>query len=560
MFIDGKTIESIFEDGDEQYRDDYAIVLLEPDYSKQRESPTNDMVARPFDANSKDDWYCLFYDTSEFNRMGDRLAYAIIAIALDKYYLSLPILKEALNILQEPAKTQVLDLIKYASYGLSINKIGQVNELCRFYGRPADSFYPEILVDTAKQYGISYSTCCVHSLVDVLFEQAGSREIENPSTFTRFMQWLDDDTISISLQELNTCFAYLGEEKRSIAIRRYFLDVKNGVFNYDAQSLKAFSSQNYQYYSTQRYIFECWPRNRNVSTEFLLDCLKTYEQTNQERFQILDGILDWAIQKSIEVNRPIEMNFHDWLCYCQGGILLNKSFRGFANFEIQYELDDFAFEEESLRKSIHSIVGKHCTRLSHEETVPRVDPKTGAPIVDKKTLKPLTFKKKVFDNRWRVNDQKAQKYVNLFVNWDKKPAEESESNVFTPEMVDYSIVRNRVEQYLMDKYGTVTPYIPERQPEDIVKMFSYEIGMKVTLDNEVTLGENPGVDESVVKQHVRERMIELFGETLECEYNTEKYRAALKDSLFRLTGVSEQCFERREKCIIGRAEFIVHPK
>lgn len=550
LFIDGKTIESILEDGDEQYRDDYAIVLLEPDYSKQRESPTNDMVARPFDANSKDDWYCLFYDTSEFNRMGDRLAYAIIAIALDKYYLSLPILKEALNILQEPAKTQVLDLIKYASYGLSINKIGQVNELCRFYGRPADSFYPEILVDTAKQYGISYSTCCVHSLVDELFEQAGSREIENPSTFTRFMQWLDDDTISISLQELNTCFAYLGEEKRSIAIRRYFLDVKNGVFNYDAQSLKAFSSQNYQYYSTQRYIFECWPRNRNVSTEFLLDCLKTYEQTNQERFQILDGVLDWAIQKSIEVNRPIEMNFHDWLCYCQGGILLNKSFRGFANFEIQYELDDFAFEEESLRKSIHSIVGKHCTRLSHVETVPRVDPKTGAPIVDKKTLKPLTFKKEVFDNRWRANDQKAQKaqkYVNLFVNWDKKPAEESESNVFTPEMVDYSIVRNRVEQYLTDEYGTVTPYISERQPEDIVKMFSYEIGMKVTLDNEVTLGENPGVDESVVKQRVRERMIELFGETLECDYNTEKYRAALKDSLFRLTGESEQCFERREK-------------
>ena len=299
LFIDGKTIESILEDGDEQYRDDYAIVLLEPDYSKQRESPTNDMVARPFDANSKDDWYCLFYDTSEFNRMGDRLAYAIIAIALDKYYLSLPILKEALNILQEPAKTQVLDLIKYASYGLSINKIGQVNELCRFYGRPADSFYPEILVDTAKQYGISYSTCCVHSLVDELFEQAGSREIENPSTFTRFMQWLDDDTISISLQELNTCFAYLGEEKRSIAIRRYFLDVKNGVFNYDAQSLKAFSSQNYQYYSTQRYIFECWPRNRNVSTEFLLDCLKTYEQTNQERFHSANPPLTNVLTDSI---------------------------------------------------------------------------------------------------------------------------------------------------------------------------------------------------------------------------------------------------------------------
>lgn len=546
LFIDGKTIENVLEDGDEQYREDYAIVLLEPDYSKQRESPTNDMVARPFDANSKDDWYCLFYDTSEFNRMGDRLAYAIIAIALDKYYLSLPILKEALNILQEPAKTQVLDLIKYASYGLSINKIGQVNELCRFYGRPADSFYPEILVDTAKQYGISYSTCCVHSLVDELFEQAGSREIENPSTFTRFMQWLDDDTISISLQELNTCFAYLGEEKRSIAIRRYFLDVKNGVFNYDAQSLKAFSSQNYQYYSTQRYIFECWPRNRNVSTEFLLDCLKTYEQTNQERFQISDGILDWAIQKSIEVNRPIEMNFRDWLCYCQGGILINKNFRGFASFEIQYELDDFAFEDESLKSSIHSIVRQNCERSYHLETITQ-DKNSGQSIIGPETNLPLTKEVPVYDNRWKLQDQGDKSLVNLFVNWDKRPETEHEDGVFTPEMVDYSIVRDNVEKYLIDKYGTITPYVSERQPDGIVKMFAYEIGMRVRLDDDVFLGENPGVDETVVKQRIRERMIELFGENLECEYNPTNYQKALVDSLFRKTCDSKQCFEKRPK-------------
>ena len=547
LFIDGKAIEDYLSVDYDSNRKNYELVIVSPVQINKNNPAASDMVARPFNPNSKEDWNCLFYDTSEFNRMGDRLAYAIIAIALDRYSFSSQVISAALKMLQEFTRVQVIDLIKYASFGLSSTKVNQVNELVASFGRPADCFFPPILAEAAKLYGINYSALNVHSLVDQLFEIAEEKDIINPTGFARFIKWLNDSTLSISLQELDTCFAFLGEEKRSLAIRRFFLDVKNGSLHYDPQSLKAFSSTNYQYYSTQRYIFECWPGNRNVSTEFLLDCLKTYEQTNQERFQISDGILDWAIQKSIEVNRPIEMNFHDWLCYCQGGILLNKSFRGFANFEIQYELDDFAFEDESLKKNIHSLVWQHCTRLSHEEEVPRIDPITGLQVFDKKTQKPLTIKKTVYDNRWRPNNEGAKRVVNLFVNWEKKPAEEKESDVFTLEMVDYSIVRNRVEKYLTDKYGTVTPYISERHSDDIVKMFSYEIGMKVNLDNEVTLGENPGVDESVVKQRIRERMIELFGETLECEYNPEKYRAALKDSLFRLTGKSKQCFERREK-------------
>ena len=387
----------------------------------------------------------------------------------------------------------------------------------------------------------------VHSLVDLLFKEAEEKELKNPKEFCRFIQWLKDDTFCLSLQELDSCFAYLGERKRCTAIRRFFLDVKKGSLQYDVESLKAFSSQNYQYYSTLRYIFEGWPGNRNVSTEFLLDCLKTYEQTNQQRFQVSDGILDWAIQKSIEVNRPIEMNFNDWLCYCEGGILINKSFRGFANFEIQYELDDFAFEEDSLRSSIHSIVKQNCKRLFQDKIVVQIDPETGSPAIDPITQQPITTIKRVYENRWQLLKQGDNKLVNLFVNWAKRPETEKENNVFTPEMVDYSIVRNNVEQYLLDKYGTITPYVSERSPDDIVKMFSYEIRMRVHLDNEVTLGENPGVDESVVKQRIRERMVEIFGETLECEYDQTKYQRALRDSLFRLTGGSHQCFEKREK-------------
>lgn len=442
---------------------------------------------------------------------------------------------------------------------MSVQKIKQIAELNNALGNSIQLFFPIILEDAAKQFGIEYEHFSVHSLVDKLFEECENQDIDNPCGFVRVIQWLQDEEKNITLEELEAGFAYLGEDKRVAAIKRCFYDVKRGAFQYNKTSLKAFSSQNYQYYSTLRYIFEKWPGNRNVSTEFLLDCLKTYEQTNQERFQISDGILDWAIQKSIEVSRPIEMNFRDWLCYCQGGILINKNFRGFASFEIQYELDDYAFEEEQLRKNIHAMVGKYCKRLFHwEEVVIKTDPKTGEPFRDPKTNKIETTRVMIYENRWsvlsEVDGKKVdyEKYADLFVNWDKKPETEPENDVFTPEMVDYSIVRDRVEAYLNKKYGSLTPYVSERNPDDIVKMFAYEIGMRATMDNSISMGENPGVDESVVKQRITGRMAELFGETFECEYDPVKYHRAIVDSLFRLVVDYKkrdynQCFEKREK-------------
>lgn len=556
LFIDGKAIENTLNPHSEFYLSPYGLTIFE----RNNDSTEYNMVARPFNSNSKEDWNCLFNDTAQFHQMGDRLACATIAIALDRYSFNTSIILDAINSLQEPARSQIIELIKTVSYGLSKEKITQINELNRVMGLSTDSFFPMFLEDAAKQYGLTYNTQNVHSLVDLIFEKSKENTIEAPKGFALFVQWLKDETTVITQQELDTYFAFLGEEKRCLAIKRYFHDVKKGVLRYDAQSLEAFSSQNYQYYSTQRYIYEVWPANRNVSTEFIIDCLKTYEKTNQQHFQVSNGILDWAIQKAIEVNRPIEMKFYDWLCYCQGGIIINKSFKGFAEFYIKYELDDFAFEEESVRKSIHSIVRQHCKRLSHFEDVAETDSKTGEPLRDPKTNEIITTQVTVYDNRWKLSKHGDRELIDLFVNWDKKPESEPENDVFTPEMVDYSIVRERVEAYLYNKYGSLTPYVSERHPDDIVKMFAYEIGMRATIDNSVSLGENPGVEETVVKQRITERMVELFGDSLESEYNQDTYRHALSDSLFRSTGNSTDCFEKKIKKYYREREIYCAPE
>lgn len=96
----------------------------------------------------------------------------------------------------------------------------------RSLGRPSDSFFPVVLEDAARQYGLTFNGLNVHSLVDRLFEKSEEKTVKEPKGFTLFIQWLKDESAVITLQDLDTYFAFLGEDKRSLAIKRYFYDVK----------------------------------------------------------------------------------------------------------------------------------------------------------------------------------------------------------------------------------------------------------------------------------------------------------------------------------------------
>ena len=647
LYIDGK-VEVNEISGNYRIDDSScSLVIVSPFHSEEKELADYNLEARSFRANTIDDWCCLFHDTSEFNRMGDKMAFANLAIALRNFHINIPIILDALNSFNEDVKTTIIGLINHIAFSLSVNKIQQISELNRQLGNPTQLFFPNILVQAANQYGIEYANFCVHSLVDKLFEVFKDHSIDNPCEFIRFIQWLDDDTKSITIQELENCFALLSEANRSLAIKRYFFDVKNGTLTYDKQSLQAFSSQNYQYYSSLRYVFEKWPGNRNVSTEFLLDCLNTYQDTNQEHFQISDGILDWSIRKSIELDRPIEMKFYDWLCYCQGGVVLNNEFQGFANFDIQYELEEMMFEDDSLTETIKTILNCHCSQsyhtisklgydgtsgeydhypnskrprfyeerekenlwrgrdesdfnfirqfvdlsksviiispemmndssyydgihkltevkksvlsqfceqLSHEETRFAIDESLGVIKRDPSTGDPIMNTIIVFENRWKLKNREDINNISI-----REDIEDYQYTYFTPELIRESLTLEKLEQFLMNHYDTLTPYISDRESAELVRMFAIPIRMKASLNDSAHLGVSPGVDEPEVKKRVRNRLIELFGETLECDYNQELYQDAQTDSQYRRDGNSCNCFETKIKRYYREREIYCAP-
>lgn len=532
----------------------YSIRLVSFFQSRDKELVDYNLVSAKFNHNAENDWRCLLSETLKLHRDSDPLAHALFAIAIDRFDWQSDILKKTFDSFSTNEVTIFLDMLNSISYSVSPLKLKQLKDFFALYGRECVGFYPLVLEKAANECGIKYENRNVHSLADDIIRAKRGEKLTNTSGFLYLLEWIGNDDLTISLQDLSTYVPFLRDGWKSIVLKRLFYDISKGRLSYSGEVDDIFNTGNYRYYAQMRYVFEAWPEYRNVSTEFALDCLKTYRLSEESSFQLHDGILDWAMQKSMESRRPIDLNFHNWLCYCQGGVLLNSEFKGFADFEVKYELNDFSFEEDTLINNIATLRDRYSRRLSHDEEQPVTDKNTGEPVIDAKTGRPQKKTVRVWEDRWHVElphrgqSEYAKQYIDIFVNWDKKPDNETEDLVFTSEMVDCEQVRAKVEDYILKKYFTPSPYLSLRTSDDIVRLFMYEAYMKAILDPNVEIGEEiPGVEDEEVKNSVRERLVELFGPSLECEYDAHKLRLAQTDSQYRFDTDERNCFVKAEK-------------
>lgn len=552
IYIDGKLFTHNIDGVHEFNGKPYSIALLKPFKSHDKELKEYNLVAHRFNASNTSDWELLFEDSCKLHKAGDPLAYALIAIAFDKFVWNPHTIQEAISTFDNPEIQLLFDMINYLSWALSPNKINQVRSLNRMFGKEWNASFPPCLGYAAEKCKILYSNLNVYSLVDAIENTINNTEFNDDTGILKLYQWLNNDSAIISYHELSEYYPYLDERTRGRIIKRFFFDVKNGCSEFNDETIKIFTSVNAGYYSTLRYVLESWPDYRNVSAEFVLDCLSTYRNSNQQSFQVYNGIFDWAMQKSKLLHRPVDLYFYDWLCYCQGGVILNPQFRGFANFKINYELDEFAFVEDSLDSNIKSLRDNHSTQQYHEEHNPVIDETTGLPKVDENG-NPIVSTTIVWEDRWRIRKSQNQddnihkKHIDIFVNWSKRQECETDENVFTTEMIDPTIVRANVERYVLEKFGTLSPYIYQREEDEVVGLFMYKTTMKAILDDSAELGVSPGVEESIVKEAVKERLIEIMGDSLECEYDPSKLRLAQTDSQYRFNADETKCFIRSEK-------------
>ena len=313
IYIDGKSFADNIKGNYEFNGKPYSIALLKPFQSHDKELLEYNLAAHRFDASSVNDWELLFEDSCKLHKAGDPLAYALIVIAFDKFAWTPQTIQEAMSAFDVPEIQLLFDMINYLSWALSPNKINQVHSLNRMFGKECNASFPPCLKYAAEKCKILYSNLNVHGLVDAIENAINNTEFNDDTGILKLYQWLNNDSTIISYQELSEYYPYLDEWTRARVIKRFFFDVKKGVFEFDEETIQIFTSLNAGYYSTLRYVLESWPDYRNVSTEFVLDCLNTYKNSNQQSFQVYNGILDWAMQKSKLLHRPVDLYFYDWL-------------------------------------------------------------------------------------------------------------------------------------------------------------------------------------------------------------------------------------------------------
>ena len=515
-----------------------SIVLLKPLLESNINSDEDNLVVIRFNPDSAQDWEHLIHETFDQHKRKDPLAHALLAIALDKYDWKEDMLEGVLSASDNEVINVICEMVNAISWSLSPNNMAKIKNLVTHFGKTCNTVFPPILEETAKRYNIKFADYNVHTTADLIFTYSKEHESNSDTPLCRLIKWFESDKYSFSLSDLETCYPYLSEFRKALAIKRFFADIKKGLFKYNDEILDIFDTPNSDYYSLYRYIFTRWPSEKNVSIEFLADCIKTYKKTKETNFQVNDGVMDWAMQRSFQLMRPLDLRFGDWMNYCKGGIILNDEFKGFADFDLQYQMNDFAFEDESVQKSFVAIRDRYSMKSSQTKT-------------DQWEILPLSSESKL----WIDNDpyegrakfdrarQLNKRFIDIFVDWSKKPSDITNEYVFTQDMIisDGDIIRNNVELYLKERYGTLTPYISERETDDIVKMFMYGCKIKASINHCANLKEDIGISDWDARKNVENRLRELLGDTLECDYDPEILKTVQTESLYKRNGSSNEC-------------------
>ena len=564
-YLDGVRVQGDFSVDDISNKPKTGIFILRP---QNRFSPIKnkdggyDLISNlsgsALDEGSSEDWFILFWDYFQLSNLGVQKADALIAIALNTNLIKVEPISQAVKQLSSQNQETILQLIQNVSWSLSQAKITYVSKLLESFGKTTKIIFPTDLVEASKSMGFEHpERFNVFELVDAVTRRWESPNYENPSTLTPFLSFIScisgDGDVPHKYFEL--FFPYLDEEYRPKAIRRYFYEIKKGKVKYSPSTQRIFLSQNFYYYSEYRYIFEKWPAERNVATEFLFDCLTTYENTKQENFQVYNGILNWIVKESVSRQSLIDLNFRDWLLKCDGGVLLNPKFMGFANFLITYEFDEMSFEDEPLESSIRTLIQKSSTQRYHIEKETRVDPKTGKEIIDEHG-KPIIFENVIYEDIWDVKEERIgtnkkswKPVVDLFVNWDIEDDFEQKQGVssFSKKMIDKSIVREKVLEYSKNQFESETPTLSYRKTNIIVSLFGSPITMAAMMYDDTTLGTYGDIMKAEeVIENVKHKLEEIFGESLKCEYDPAKLSEACRISLYNNQGnTTKKCFETR---------------
>ena len=398
------------------------------------------MVFRNVSNSVQDYIICLDGCIRRCQNKEDKYYYLEILWLLDKTFIDVNNLTEAINKYDSRYRPYILDILRHIGRCLSVKKQNILKRICTSQNGQYDVYMPQMLTEALQflQNETKPNNKNLFQQIDVFFEENFGIDYTNKNCNTnnpllQLVRWFSDEKELTDYNILIPLFALVSERTRLNIVKRYFHDVRCGNTTFDIQLLQQFVDNKFDNFIKYRYCTET-PSDKVILTVSLLcDNIITLYNSKGETFQTFDGILDFAMTHCDHTHPEINFALERIIPTCEHSAVYNKDFKGFIDYQLIRKFNPSKLKDENLLITIRSILDKYGRRMSYPVCKYDNDKKLESSIFDKCKGTPkerptngsLQQRKfqcsgigyKLYEDKWVVNvDDASTEILKTFVS------------------------------------------------------------------------------------------------------------------------------------------------
>lgn len=330
------------------------------------------MVFRDVSNSVQDYRICLDSCISRSQNKEDKYYYLEILWLLDKTFIDVRYLTEAINQYDSRSIPYILNILRQIGQCLSVKKQNILKKVCTSLNGQYNVYMPQILTEAVHflQKETEPDKKNLFQLIDEFFEDefgvAYADKIgKTNNPLLQLVCWLSNETKLADYNTLIPLFALVSEETRLNIVKRYFYDVRSGNTTFDVQLIQQFVDNKFDDFIRYRYCTETPSEKVILTVPFLCDSIITLYNSKGRAFQTFDGILDFAITHCDQAHPNINFGLERIIPTCEHSAVYNTAFKGFIDYQLIRKLNTSKLSDENLLITIRSILDKYGQRLSY---------------------------------------------------------------------------------------------------------------------------------------------------------------------------------------------------
>lgn len=476
----------------------YCLCLAESaTYTERRDSQGNTytdkeyvkMMFRDVSNSVQDYVICLNSCISRGQNKEDKYYYLEILWLLDKIFIDVNNLIEAINKYDSRYTPRILDILRHIGQCLSVKKQNVLKKVCTTLNGQYDVYMPKMLTEAVQflQKETDSDKKNLFQLIDEFFEEEISiaradkiGKTNNP--LLQLVCWFSNEKKMADYNTLIPLFALVSEKVRLNIVKRYFHDVRCGNTTFDLLLLQQFVDNKFDNFIRYRYCIDTPSDKIILTVPLLCDNIITLYNSNGGTFQTFDGILDFTMTHCDQVHPGINFDLASIIPTCEHSAVYNTNFKGFVDYQLIRKLNTSKLNDENLLITIRSILDKYGRRLSYPVCKYNNDKEIETGILEKcngafqkKTdngssqqsrIQCLGIEYKLYEDKWEVDvDDKRTEILKTFVSSDL--SSRKKGSVYNMDIQDVSVDTLR-------KYVKTLPHKFQMITEDEFLVPSYK--------------------------------------------------------------------------------------